>query len=118
MPFSSARTAAAGPHLTQAHVDRTLRVVPDPGPSGRTPLTDEDIAARAGISQPYLFRLFGTKKDLYVASVSRCFRETLELLLPLQADKARAPEAEFARAGLFLARVGAVEEGEGVVLAG
>lgn len=47
MPSSSARTAAAGPHLTQAHVDRTLRVVPDPGPSGRTPLTDEDIAARA-----------------------------------------------------------------------
>ena len=39
----------------------------------------EDIAARAGISQPYLFRLFGTKKDLYIASVSRCFRETLEL---------------------------------------
>jgi AcrR family transcriptional regulator len=38
----------------------------------------EDIARRAGISQPYLFRLFGTKKDLYVASVSRCFRETLE----------------------------------------
>jgi AcrR family transcriptional regulator len=39
----------------------------------------EDIARRAGISQPYLFRLFGTKKELYIASVSRCFRETLEL---------------------------------------
>jgi AcrR family transcriptional regulator len=39
----------------------------------------EDIARRAGISQPYLFRLFGTKKGLYLASVSRCFRETLEL---------------------------------------
>ncbi len=39
----------------------------------------EDIAVRAEISQPYLFRLFGTKKDLYIASVSRCFRETLEL---------------------------------------
>jgi AcrR family transcriptional regulator len=39
----------------------------------------DDIASRAGISQPYLFRLFGTKKDLYIASVSRCFRETLEL---------------------------------------
>jgi AcrR family transcriptional regulator len=39
----------------------------------------EDIARRAGISQPYLFRLFGTKKELYVASVTRCFRETLEL---------------------------------------
>src|SRR5437667_6280918 len=39
----------------------------------------EDIARRAGISQPYLFRLFGTKKELFKASVSRCFRETLEL---------------------------------------
>ena len=39
----------------------------------------EDIARRAGISQPYLFRLFGTKKELYIASVSRCYRDTLEL---------------------------------------
>jgi len=39
----------------------------------------EDIARRAGISQPYLFRLFGTKKELFKASVSRCFRETLEM---------------------------------------
>src|SRR5213082_3169516 len=39
----------------------------------------EDIARRAGISQPYLFRLFGTKKELFKASVSRCLRETLEM---------------------------------------
>src|ERR1700758_4409222 len=39
----------------------------------------EDIARRAGISQPYLFRLFGTKKELFKASVTRCFREALEL---------------------------------------
>jgi AcrR family transcriptional regulator len=38
----------------------------------------EDIAARAGISQPYLFRLFGTKKELFIASVNRCFRATLQ----------------------------------------
>src|SRR5712691_7383600 len=38
----------------------------------------EEIAKRAGISQPYIFRLFGSKKDLYKASVARCFRETLE----------------------------------------
>src|SRR5690349_8823973 len=37
----------------------------------------EDIARRAGISQPYLFRLFGTKKELFIASVSRCFADTL-----------------------------------------
>src|SRR5437868_10563790 len=39
----------------------------------------EAIAAAAGISQPYVFRLFGTKKELFSAVVSRCFRETLEL---------------------------------------
>src|ERR687885_1409562 len=38
----------------------------------------EEIAARAGISQPYVFRLFGTKKELFKAVVARCFRETLE----------------------------------------
>ena len=38
----------------------------------------EAIAARAGISQPYVFRLFGTKKELFKASVARCFRETLD----------------------------------------
>ena len=40
----------------------------------------EEIAKRAGISQPYVFRLFGTKKDLYLAGVARCFRQTLELM--------------------------------------
>ncbi len=39
----------------------------------------EDIARDAGISQPYLFRLFGTKKALFKASTIRSFRETLEL---------------------------------------
>jgi len=38
------------------------------------------IARDAGISQPYLFRLFGSKKGLYVASVRRCFRRTLEAM--------------------------------------
>src|SRR2546425_2879399 len=39
----------------------------------------EAIAEKAGISQPYVFRLFGTKKELFKAVVARCFRETLEL---------------------------------------
>ena len=40
----------------------------------------EEIARIAGISQPYVFRLFGTKKELYMAVVARCFRRTLELM--------------------------------------
>ncbi len=34
----------------------------------------EDVARQAGISQPYLFRLFPTKKALFLALVDRCFR--------------------------------------------
>ena len=39
----------------------------------------EEIARRAGISQPYVFRLFGTKKELFIAVETRCFRQTLEI---------------------------------------
>ncbi len=39
----------------------------------------DDIARRAGISQPYVFRLFGTKRDLFMAVCARCFRQTLEI---------------------------------------
>jgi AcrR family transcriptional regulator len=35
----------------------------------------EEIARRAGISQPYVFRLFGTKKNLFKAAVKRCLSE-------------------------------------------
>jgi AcrR family transcriptional regulator len=39
----------------------------------------EDIARRAGISQPYLFRLFGTKKELFLETIRRGFRHVLQL---------------------------------------
>ena len=41
----------------------------------------QDIAQRAGISQPYLFRLFPTKKALFLALVERCFQRVQELSL-------------------------------------
>jgi AcrR family transcriptional regulator len=36
------------------------------------------IAKDAGISQPYLFRLFGTKKELYLATTARAMEETYQ----------------------------------------
>jgi AcrR family transcriptional regulator len=33
----------------------------------------EQIAKRVKISQPYVFRLFPTKKDLFIAAVDQCF---------------------------------------------
>ena len=55
-------------------LDAALSVFAAHGLSGAS--TDE-IARRAGISQPYLFRLFRTKKELFIASIERCFAETL-----------------------------------------
>lgn len=34
------------------------------------------IARRAGVSQPYLFQLFGTKQQLFLAAVRDCFART------------------------------------------
>src|SRR5271155_1355355 len=41
---------------------------------GMAGTSTEDVARRAGISQPYLFRLFPTKKALFLELVDRCFR--------------------------------------------
>ena len=60
----------------EAILDAALLEFADHGFEGTS---TEDIARRAGISQPYLFRLFGTKKELFKATVARCFRETLEI---------------------------------------
>jgi AcrR family transcriptional regulator len=39
----------------------------------------EAIAREAGISQPYLFRLFKTKSELFLACVERCFEGVREV---------------------------------------
>lgn len=36
----------------------------------------EAIARRVGVSQPYVFQLFGTKKELFIAVVRSCFDRT------------------------------------------
>lgn len=38
----------------------------------------DTIARAVGISHPYLFRLFGTKKGLFLASAQRCFDDTYD----------------------------------------
>jgi AcrR family transcriptional regulator len=64
----------------------------------------EDIARRAGISQPYLFRLFGTKKALFTATVTRCFRETLEMF-QRAAEGTRGEEALRAMGEAYVAEL-------------
>src|SRR5215813_12043061 len=64
----------------------------------------EDIARRAGISQPYVFRLFGTKKELFKAVVNRCFRETLEMF-QRAAEGKRGREALEAMGNAYVERL-------------
>jgi AcrR family transcriptional regulator len=49
------------------------------GQHGFSGTTTDAIARRAGISQPYVVRLFGTKKALFLAAIERCFDLTIEL---------------------------------------
>jgi AcrR family transcriptional regulator len=46
--------------------------------NGLAGTSTEDVARRAGISQPYLFRLFPTKKALFMALVERCFKRVAD----------------------------------------
>ncbi len=52
----------------------------------------EAIARRADISQPYLFRLFPTKKALFLAAVERTFQRATQLLMDAAGER-RGEEA-------------------------
>jgi AcrR family transcriptional regulator len=43
------------------------------GVHGFAGTSTEIVAQRAGISQPYLFRLFPTKRSLFISLIERCF---------------------------------------------
>jgi AcrR family transcriptional regulator len=78
-------------------LDAALTVFAERGYSGAS---TEEVARRAGISQPYVFRLFGTKKDLFLAVNARCFRQTLEMF-QRAAEGARGEEALRAIGGAY-----------------
>lgn len=58
----------------------------------------EDVARRAGISQPYVFRLFGSKHELFVAVVEQCFERTYTRFR--EAAEAAPPELALDAMGL------------------
>src|SRR5689334_21204647 len=59
------------------------------------------IARRAGISQPYLFRLFSSKKALFVAAVERTFDRVRDAFRDA-ADGLTGMEAKEAMAGAYM----------------
>jgi AcrR family transcriptional regulator len=78
------------------------------GQHGFAGTTTDAIARRAGISQPYVVRLFGTKKALFLAAIERCFELVVELF---REAAARAPRCE-ALAAMGAAYVGELEHRE------
>jgi AcrR family transcriptional regulator len=65
-----------GPHRLTADERRATIVeaaVTAFAEGGLAGTSTEEIARIAGVSQPYLFRLFGTKRELFLAAVGRCF---------------------------------------------
>ena len=75
MTTNLARMVATQPRMSAE--DRREQVVDaaliEFAQAGLAGTSTEAIAARAGISQPYLFRLFATKKELFVEASKRCF---------------------------------------------
>jgi AcrR family transcriptional regulator len=68
------------------------------GATGLHGTSTEAIARDVGVSQPYLFRLFGTKKDLFMDAVAWGFRDTLRAFREAARDAHDAHDA-FRRMG-------------------
>lgn len=62
-----------------------------------TPTTE--IAKAAGISQAYLFRLFPTKSELYVAAVGRCYEQLGDAMRAAAEDESSPGESAMERMG-------------------
>jgi AcrR family transcriptional regulator len=60
----------------------------------------EAIAVKAGISQPYVFRLFGTKKALFLAAVERCNQRVLSAFRNAATEAEQAGGSQWAAMGL------------------
>ena len=77
--FLGVATSVTGGRLSagerrEAVLAAAMREFADKGFHGAS---TDDIARAAGISQPYLFRLFGTKKSLYLETARRAMGETV-----------------------------------------
>ena len=72
-------SAVAVRHTAEERREEVLNAAFDAfAETGLDGTSTETIAQRAGISQPYLFRLYGTKKELFLAAVARCIEQTRE----------------------------------------
>jgi len=87
---AATRQLSTAAERREALIEAAVTVFAERGFHG-TPTTE--VAKAAGISQAYLFRLFPTKSDLYVAGVERCYAR-LAAAMRRGAETARAASAD------------------------
>src|SRR5260221_5718504 len=62
--------------------------------SGLHGTSTEKIAQRAGVSQPYVFRLFGTKKQLFIQCIEGCYQRVATVFTDAAAAAPKGSELE------------------------
>lgn len=92
-------TAVATRHTAEERREEIVRAaVARFGKTGLHGTSTDLIARDVGVSQPYVFRLFGTKKDLFMASVEWAFDHTLQRFRQA-GEGATSPHDAFKRIG-------------------
>ena len=56
------------------------------GARGYAGTSVQTIAEQVGVSQPYLFQLFDTKKDIFIAAVQTCFQRATSVFVAAAAE--------------------------------
>lgn len=75
----------------EAIIEAAVRVFAEKGYAS-TPVTE--VAAKAGISQAYVFKLFPTKEGLFLAAIERCYQRIEETMAAAAAREAHnGPQA-------------------------
>ncbi len=89
-PAARARTRVPAAERREALISAAVHEFAHGGLHG-TPV--ERIARRVGVAQPYVFSLFGSKRDLFLAAIERSFRRVAEMFQRAAAeyDAGRAP---------------------------
>jgi AcrR family transcriptional regulator len=75
-PRKSARQRVPAAERRDALIEAAVHEFAHGGLHG-TPV--DRIARRVGVAQPYVFSLFGSKRDLFLAAVERCFEQVAEV---------------------------------------
>jgi len=96
IPPTATRQLSTAAERREALVEAAVAAFAEHGFHG-TPTTE--IAKAAGISQAYLFRLFPTKSELYVAAVERCYRRLGDAMRAAAEDEQAPGETVLERMG-------------------